>query len=121
MQDFPDSAKRMLNMMEWWKCMSMPPEEAEQIARFRELSDEERALLLAAGKEPGKYTEGVILGPGLKALFRSVPPAIALALAMTEQHEKAERAKIMKERNCSELDAALVIAGQIAAGRRGHG
>ena len=60
-QDFPDSAKRMLNMMEWWKCMSMPPEEAEQIARFRELSDEQRALLLAAGKEPGKYTEGVIL------------------------------------------------------------
>ena len=121
MQDFPDSAKRMLNMMEWWKCLSMPPEEAEQIARFRELSDEERALLLAAGKEPGKYVEGVILGPGLKALFRSVPPAIALALAMTEQHEKAERANIMQERHCSELDAALVIAGQIAAGRRGHG
>ena len=48
-QDFPDSAKRMLNMMEWWKCMSMPPEEAEQIARFRDLSEEERALLLAAG------------------------------------------------------------------------
>ena len=34
MQDFPDSAKRMLNMMEWWKCLSMPPEEAEQIARY---------------------------------------------------------------------------------------
>lgn len=48
-QDFPDSAKRMLNMMEWWKCLSMPPKEAEQIAHFRELSDEERALLLAAG------------------------------------------------------------------------
>ena len=47
MQDFPDAAKRMLNMMEWWKCMSMPPEEAEQIARFRDLSEEERALLLA--------------------------------------------------------------------------
>jgi hypothetical protein len=39
---------------------------------------------------------------------------------MTEQHEKAERAQIMKERHCSELDAALVIAGRIAAGRRGH-
>jgi len=63
----------------------------------------------------------VILGSGLKALFRSVPPALALALAMTEQHEKAERARIMKEHNCPELDAALIIAGQIAAGRRGHG
>jgi len=121
MQDFPDSAKRMLNMMEWWKCMSMPPEEAEQIARFRDLSEEERALLLAAGKEPGKYTEGVILSPGMKALFRSVPPALALALAMTEQHEKAERAAIMRERGCSELDAALVVAERIAEGRRNHG
>ena len=121
MQDFPDAAKRMLNMMEWWKCMSMPPEEAEQIARFRDLSEEERALLLAAGKEPGKYTEGVILSPSMKALFRSVPPALALALAMTEQHEKAERAAIMRERGCSELDAALVVAERIAEGRRTHG
>jgi len=120
MQDFPDSAKRMLNMMEWWKCLSMPPEEAEQIARFRDLSEEERALLLAAGKEPGKYTEGVILSPGMKALFRSVPPALALALAMTEQHEKAERARIMREWGCSELEAALAVAAQIAEGRRNH-
>jgi hypothetical protein len=118
MQDFPDASKRMLNMLEWWLCMSMPPKEAEQIARFRDLTPEERALLLAAGKEPGRYTEGVILTPHLKALFRNVPPTLALALAMTEQDEKAERAAIMKANRCSELEAALIVAERLAAQRR---
>jgi conjugative transfer ATPase len=110
MGDFPDAAKRLLNMLEWWICLSMPPEEAEQIARFRDLTPEERALLLAAGKEPGRYTEGVILTPHLKALFRNVPPTLALALAMTEKDEKADRADLMRERNCTELEAALIVA-----------
>ena len=118
MGDFPDAAKRLLNMMEWWLCMSMPAEEVEQIARFRDLSTEERALLLAAGKEPGKYTEGVVLTPQIKALFRNVPPALALALAQTEQHEKADRAELMRRHGCTELDAALMIADRIAASRR---
>jgi hypothetical protein len=26
----------MLNMIEWWICLSMPPDEVEKIARFRE-------------------------------------------------------------------------------------
>jgi conjugative transfer ATPase len=118
MQDFPDASKRMLNMMEWWLCLTMPPEEVEQIARFRDLTAEERALLLAAGKEPPNYTEGVILAPALKALFRNVPPALALALAMTEQDEKAERAALMRERGCTELEAALIVAERLAAARR---
>ncbi len=117
LQDFPDAARRMLNMMEWWLCLSMPPEEAEQIARFRELSAEERALLLAATKEPGKYTEGVVLSRALKALFRNVPPPIALALAMTEKDEKAERAALMKQQGCTELEAALKVAERIARKR----
>jgi conjugative transfer ATPase len=118
MQDFPDAAKRMLNMMEWWICMAMPPEEIEHIARFRDLTDEERALLLAASKEPGKYAEGVVLGPSIKALFRNVPPALALALAMTDPDEKAERARIMKERGCTELEAAKIVARRIAQERK---
>jgi hypothetical protein len=121
MGDFPDAAKRLLNMMEWWLCMSMPVEEVEQIARFRDLTAEEKALLLAAGKEPGKYTEGVVLSPAIKALFRNVPPALALALAQTEQDEKADRADLMREHGCDELEAALMIAERIAAKRRHSG
>lgn len=117
MADFPDSAKRMLNMMEWWVCLTMPKEEVEQIKRFRTLNDETTGLLLSARKDPGKFTEGVVLTDHLEALFRNVPPALPLALAMTEKHEKALRAEIMRERGCSELEAAYAIAERIESAR----
>ena len=117
LEDFPDASRRMLNMMEWWLCLVMPKEEVEQIARFRELSEEQRNLLLSARKEPGKYVEGVVLSDKLEALFRSVPPPLTLALAMTEKHEKAERAQIMREQGCTELEAVHAVAERIAQGR----
>jgi hypothetical protein len=42
---------------------------------------------------------------------------LSLALAMTERHEKAERAAIMAERGCSELEAVHIIAERIAQKR----
>src|SRR3546814_13893968 len=36
LDDLPKAAEPMLNMIEWWICLSMPPDEAEKIARFRE-------------------------------------------------------------------------------------
>jgi conjugative transfer ATPase len=117
LDDFPDAAKRMLNMMEWWLCLVMPKEEVQQIARFKDLAVEQEAMLLSAAKEPGKYTEGVVLGGNREMLFRNVPPALSLALAMTEGHEKAERHRIMRERGCSELEAAYAIAETIEARR----
>src|SRR6056297_1137347 len=115
--DFPDASRKMLNMMEWWLCLVMPKEEVEQIARFKELTTEQRSLLLSARKEPGKYVEGVVLSDNLEALFRNVPPPLSLALAMTEKHEKAERARLMREHACSELEAVQRIADRIAADR----
>ena len=114
LEDFPDASRKMLNMMEWWLCLVMPKEEVEQIARFKDLNEEQRNLLLSARKEPGKYVEGVVLADNVEALFRNVPPALSLALAMTEKHEKAERAAIMREKNCSELAAAYEMAARIA-------
>ena len=114
LEDFPDASRKMLNMMEWWLCLVMPKEEVEQIARFKDLNDEQRSLLLSARKEPGKYVEGVVLADKVEALFRNVPPPLSLALAMTEKHEKAERAAIMREKNCSELEAVYEIAERIA-------
>lgn len=113
LEDFPDASRKMLNMMEWWLCLVMPKEEVEQIARFKDLNEEQRNLLLSTRKEPGKYVEGVVLADKVEALFRNVPPALSLALAMTEKHEKAERAAIMREKNCSELDAVYEIANRI--------
>ena len=111
--DFPDASKRMLNMLEWWLCLVMPKEEIDQIARFRELTEAQRLMLLSAKKEPGKYVEGVVLSDKIEALFRNVPPALSLALAMTEKHEKAERYQIMQELNCSEAEAAVEVAKRL--------
>ncbi|MEJ1414020.1 MAG: conjugative transfer ATPase [Candidatus Sedimenticola sp. (ex Thyasira tokunagai)] len=119
LEDFPDASRKMLNMMEWWLCLVMPKEEVEQIARFKDLTDVQRSLLLSARKEPGKYVEGVVLSDNLEALFRNVPPPLSLALAMTEKHEKAERAAIMKKQRCSELEAVHVMAECIAENRGG--
>ncbi len=119
LEDFPDASRKMLNMMEWWLCLVMPKEEVEQIARFKDLTDVQRSLLLSARKEPGKYVEGVVLSDNLEALFRNVPPPLSLALAMTEKHEKAERAAIMVKRGCSELEAVHIMAERIAENRGG--
>jgi len=55
----------------------------------------------------------VVLSDNLEALFRNVPPPLSLALAMTEKHEKAERAEIMREHECSELEAVYRVAERI--------
>jgi conjugative transfer ATPase len=114
LEDFPDAAKKLLSMFEWWIAMVCPKEEIEQISRFKDLTDEQKGMLRAARKEPGKYTEGVVLSDTLQCLFRNVPPPLALALAMTEKHEKQQRAEIMKSRYCSELEAVFVMADGIA-------
>lgn len=112
MADLPNTAQTMLNMIEWWICLNMPPAEIEEIARFKTLSPAQKALLLSASKESGKYTEGVVLAPNVETLFRAVPPSLYLALAMTEPEEKAQRWKIMQEHQLEELQAATLIARQ---------
>ncbi|MCL1860025.1 MAG: conjugative transfer ATPase, partial [Proteobacteria bacterium] len=117
LDDFPKSAEAMLNMIEWWICLSMPPDEVEKIARFRELNPAQKALMLSTRKESGKYSEGVILSKSMEVLFRAVPPSLALALAQTEPEEKAERARVMRKDGCTELGAALRIAQAIDQAR----
>lgn len=103
----------MLNMIEWWICLSMPLAEIEEIARFKKLTPAQKALLLSASKEPGKYTEGVVLSKNIETLFRIVLPSLYLALAMTEPEEKAERWRLMQAHHCSELEAAFRMAERI--------
>lgn len=113
LSDFPDDAKKLLNMIEWWELLVMPPEEVAQLKRFKILTPEQEQLLLSASKSPGKYTEGVVLASKIEALFRVVPPGLYLALGMTEKHEKAERSQLMREQGISELDAAILVARRI--------
>lgn len=120
LEDFPDDSRRMLTMLEWWICLVMPKDEVSQIARFKDLSPEQESKLLAAKKSPAQYTEGVILTDTLDPLFRAIPPAIALSLAMTEQHEKAERREIMETTGCDRVEAAEAVAEKIKEARRKH-
>ncbi|WMU75056.1 conjugative transfer ATPase [Enterobacter bugandensis] len=113
LKDFPDIAEKMLNMAEWWVCLTMPPEEVNDIARFKALTGEQKMVLLSASKLSGCYTEGVVLSKKLEALFRAVPPSLYLALGMTEKEEKAERRALMQEFGCSELEAARKVAQKL--------
>ncbi|KTT49720.1 conjugal transfer protein [Pseudomonas oryzihabitans] len=108
--DIPSSGKPMLNMMEWWICLNMPPDEVEKISQFRSLTPAQKTLMLSARKESGKFTEGVVLSKSMEVLFRAVPPSLYLALAMTESEEKAQRGQLMREHGVDELGAALMIA-----------
>ena len=58
-----------------------------------------------------------MLSENLETLFRCVPPSLMLALAMTEKHEKAQRAELMRRNGCSEVEAARLIAQQIDRAR----
>ena len=113
LKDFPDIAEKMLNMAEWWVCLTMPPEEVKDIARFKALTAEQESVLLSASKLSRCYTEGVILSKKVEALFRAVPPSLYLALGMTEKEEKAERRALMQAFGCTELEAAFKVASKL--------
>ncbi|RTL26878.1 MAG: conjugative transfer ATPase [Burkholderiales bacterium] len=117
MKDFPNSMSRVLNMCEYWLLLTMEMAEVEEVSRFKKLTAEERKLMESTRKEPPKYTEGVLLSSTIKALFRNVPPPIAIALAMTEGHEKAARKRLMQQHNCTEMEAAVLVARQLAERR----
>ncbi|HEX4045124.1 MAG TPA: conjugative transfer ATPase [Gammaproteobacteria bacterium] len=108
--DFPDEARKMLSMMEFWLCLGTSEAELAEIERFKAFTEEERCLFRSVRKEARKYVEGVLLCNRFKGLFRNIPPRLSLVLAMTEKSEKAERKKIMEQQNCTEIEAAIFIA-----------
>lgn len=111
--DFPDEAQVMLSLFEWWLCLALEPSEVEEIARFKNLTQEQKHLLASAKKQTGAYTEGVVLSSRLAELFRSVPPSLTLSLAMTEGYEKAERKALMDAHGISEVAAAKLVAAEL--------
>ncbi|RRD56504.1 conjugative transfer ATPase [Comamonadaceae bacterium OH2545_COT-014] len=117
LKDFPDSMDRVLSMCEYWMLLTMDRSEIEEVARFRSLTPEQRQMMESARKEPPKYTEGVLISATGQMLFRNVPPALPIALAMTEGHEKAHRRRLMEQHGCSELEAARMVARELTQAR----
>ncbi|HRL52853.1 MAG TPA: conjugative transfer ATPase, partial [Acidovorax temperans] len=117
LKDFPDSMERVLSMCEYWMLLTMDRSEIEEVIRFRNLSSEQRSLMESARKEPPKYTEGVLISAIGQFLFRNVPPALPIALAMTEGHEKAHRRRLMNQHGCTEMEAAHMVARELVKAR----
>lgn len=109
-RDFPNDARKMLSMLEFWICLGMSEEELSEVERFKPFTNEEKHLFRSVRKENGKFVEGVILCNRFKGLFRNIPPRLSLALAMTEKNEKAQRRLIMEQYRCTEVEAASKIA-----------
>lgn len=117
--DFPEEAKQVLTQAENWWLLSMEEEETKQVSRFKDLTDEEHYLIRQATIEKPNYTEATLLSKKFGCgLNRFIPPSVILALAQTDSDEKAARQQVMDDNQCNELDAALIIADQIAANRR---
>ncbi|QRF90611.1 conjugative transfer ATPase [Alcaligenes faecalis] len=117
LKDFPDSMERVLSMCEYWMLLTMDKAEIEEVVRFRSLTNEQRAMMESAQKEPPKYTEGVLISATGQMLFRNVPPALPIALAMTEGHEKAHRRRLMEKHGINEMGAAQMVAQELARSR----
>ena len=117
LKDFPNSMDRVLSMCEYWMLLTMDKSEIDEVARFRSLTAEQRKLMESARKEPPKYTEGVLISASDQLLFRNVPPALPIALAMTEGHEKAHRRRLMDAHGCTEMQAAQMVAKELARSR----
>ncbi len=119
LRQFPEDAKQLLDQPEWWTLLGVDKDEIGQINRFKQLTPEQKSMILSAQPAHGRYTEGTVISGKLLNLFRNIPPPIALALAQTEKHEKAARARLCEELGVTELEAAEHIAEQIRNSRLG--
>ena len=116
--DFTGDAIKLLANAEFWWLMKMAKTEIDQLAKVRELDPETRYLLDFPRKEGGRFVEGVSLSVKYPpTLVRYVPPSLILALGQTDGNEKDARRQLMEKHHISELDAALLIAGEIDAQR----
>ncbi len=117
--DIPLEAKKILTQAEFWLLLSMEEEEAQQISRFKDLTPEEHHLIRQAIIEKPNFAEATLISKQFGCgLNRLIPPSLVLALAQTEKDEKAERQLLMQKHDCTELEAAFMIADNIEAGRR---
>ena len=116
-KDYPDEALDILNVSESMILFKLQQEEIDRLKTIRSISNEEEAMIKNLTTVKGEYAEGIILSEMLRATFRSVPPAWYLALGQTEEHEYAERVKLMNEHGITEVQAAHRLADQVERNR----
>ncbi len=118
--DFKGSMSSLLTQLEWMLCLSMPKDDVTKLRALKNLTNEQGAMVESATKSPGLFSEGVVLHESCTALFRAVFPPLALALAQTEQHERAARKDIQIATGCDELASVYEVARRIGEKRANH-
>ena len=119
--DFTMESRDILNQAEFWILLSMTAGDAAKVANFKDLTEEQRRLILQSEIVSGNYVEGVVLSESFRpALVRFVPPALAFALAQTDGKEKTHRRNLMTKHSITELEAAYEVAEEIKAKRRAY-
>jgi conjugative transfer ATPase len=114
--DFSDDAGAILKLCEWWEVLAVEPGEDEEIARFKRLTDSQRAILSTVTIEARKYTEGFVMCRNKRLnnqLFRNIPVSTALTLAYSDPNEKRDLKVIMNDYGVNDLDAALIMADNL--------
>ena len=112
--------KPLLTQLEWMICLAMPKDEVTKLKELKSLTAEQATMVESARKSSGEYSEGVVLHEKCTALFRAVLPSLSLALAQTEQHERAKRRDYMVANKCTEIEATYHIARTIYQARASH-
>lgn len=116
--DFNDETDKILTNAEFWHLMKLSEKEIKQVTKILDLDEEVQHLIKFPKKERGRFVEGVsICDKYPDTLVRYVLPSLVLALAQTEGTEKEYRYRVMQEHNCSELEAAYIIAAEIEESR----
>lgn len=112
-----DDIKKILGLLEWWFLLNMEYKEVEDLCKYRNLTPEQKAMVLSCTKQPKAYTEAVVMGnPKVigEMLTRQVPPSIFLALAMTDPDEKKQRSLLMEKHGlANHYDAACWMADEL--------
>lgn len=117
MEDYAGDARVVLSLCEFWMLLNLQPDQVDEVASFKKMSEDEKALLLSAQKQDKCYTEAVVISRKVQFLMRLVPPSLILALAGTDKEERDERARIRKEYECSSPEANEIIARNIDKAR----
>jgi conjugative transfer ATPase len=112
-----EDIKKILGLLEWWFLLNMEYKEVEDLCKYRNLTEEQKNMVLSCTKLKNCYTEAVVMGNPKKIgemLVRQVPPSLFLALAMTESEEKSDRHSLMvKHGLTNEFEAALMVAKEM--------
>lgn len=112
--DLKGEAAKILNNIEWFYCLNFRLKEAKKIQELCNLSDEDVHLMINARKQDKAYTEGVIISPRHRMMFRNTPPSLILAQSQTDKSEKAARTQFMRDNGITdELEAVYEIANQL--------